>query len=60
MSAATEEVLASLVGALIAERPRDAEVLVLKALAELVGRGMPFDEATRRVEDVLSHLEAVL
>src|SRR5262249_51827468 len=60
MSAITEEVLASLVGALIVEQPADAEVLVLKALGELVKRGMELSEASRRVEQVLLSLEAVL
>ncbi|MCI0743091.1 MAG: hypothetical protein L0Y72_29020 [Gemmataceae bacterium] len=60
MSAVTEEVLASLVGALIAERPCDGQDLVQKALAELVERGMQLNEASRRVENVLNHLEAIL
>jgi hypothetical protein len=60
MSAVTEEVLASLVGSLIAEEPRDGQALILKALGELVERGMRLTEATRHVEAVLSYLEAVL
>jgi hypothetical protein len=60
MSAVTEEVLASLIGSLIADDSRDREMLVLKALAELVDRRMPAADARRRVEDILSYLEAVL
>ena len=60
MSAVTEEVLASLLGSLIVEHPRDGESLVLKALAELVEHGMPPNEASRHVEEILSYLEAIL
>jgi hypothetical protein len=60
MSSATEEVLASLIGSLISDDPRDGEMLVLKALAELVDRGMPAADASRRVEDILNYLEAIL
>jgi hypothetical protein len=60
MSEATEEVLASLIGALISDDPRDGEMLVLKALSELVDRGMPAADASRRVEKILTYLEAIL
>lgn len=60
MSAVTEEVLASLVGALIAHDPRDGEKLILKALADLVEHGMGLAEASQRIEKVLSHLETIL
>jgi hypothetical protein len=60
MSAVTEEILASLIGSLIADDPRDGEMLVLKALAELMDHGMRAADASRRVEDILSYLEAVL
>jgi hypothetical protein len=60
MSATTEELLASLLGSLITDRSRDSEALVMKALAELVGRGMTLAEASRHVEHVLGDLEAVL
>ena len=60
MSAVTEEVLASLIGSLIVHETRDSEMLVLKALAELMDRGMRAADASRRVEDILSYLEAVL
>jgi len=60
MSGVTEEVLASLVGALIVPSPSDAQMLVLKALGDLVTRGMSLAEASRHVEHVMKYLEAVL
>jgi hypothetical protein len=60
VSAITEEVLASLLGSLIVEHPRDGETLVMKALAELVETGMPAVEASKRVADILIYLEAIL
>jgi hypothetical protein len=60
MSAVTEEVLASLAGSLIADDPRDAEMLILKALAELLERGLPAAEASQHVDDVLRYLEEIL
>ena len=60
MSAVTEEVLASLVGALIVHDAADGEKLILKALGDLVERGMGLAEASRHVERVLSYLEAIL
>jgi hypothetical protein len=60
MSGITEEVVASLVGALVAPNSRDGETLVLKALADLVDCGIQAAEASRRVEDLLSYLEAIL
>lgn len=60
MSLLTEEVLASLVGALIAQQPRDGQMLVLKALSELIDHGMQPTEASRRVESVLGFLEEFL
>ena len=59
MSSVTEEVLASRIGSLITDDPRDGEMLVLKALAELVDRGMPAADGSRRVEDILNYLEAI-
>jgi hypothetical protein len=60
MSGVTEEVLASLVASVITRETGDGEDLILKALFALVERGMEADEASRRVQDVLSYLEAVL
>jgi hypothetical protein len=60
MSSVTEEVLASLVGSVIVGDTADADNLVLKALFLLSERGMPTDEASRRVQNVLTYLEGVL
>jgi hypothetical protein len=60
LSRGTEEVLASLIGAHIVEHSRDSQMLILKALAELVERGMQVTEASRRVEEVMTYLEAIL
>lgn len=60
MSDVTEEVLASLIGALIVQDSRDGETLVFKALGELVEHGMALAEASRRVEENLRLLETVL
>ena len=46
MSATTEEVLASLVGALLLEDVREREDLVTKAIVELSERGMPLPTAS--------------
>jgi hypothetical protein len=51
---------ASHVGATITKDPRASDDLVLKALFILVERGMRADEASRRVQDVLKYLEAIL
>ncbi len=60
MSAVIEEVLASLIGSLIVDDPGDGEVLILKALFSLVEGGMPTEEASGRVQEILDYLEAVL
>jgi hypothetical protein len=60
MSSVTEEVLASLLGAIMVKAPRGSDDLVLKALFTLVEQGMHPDEASRRVQDVLKYLEATL
>lgn len=60
ISDVTEEVLASLIGALIVEASRDSEALVLKALGELIEHGMEPAEASRRVGENLRLLEIVL
>ena len=60
MSDVTEEVLASLIGALIVPGSGDSETLVFKALGELVEHGMEPAEASRRVDENLRFLEAVL
>jgi hypothetical protein len=60
LSVVTEEILASLLGATITKNPRASDDLVLKALFILVERGMRADEASRRVQDLLKYLEAIL
>jgi hypothetical protein len=60
MSAVTEEVLDSLIGSIITKDPRAGDDLMLKGLFTLVERGMHPDEASRRVQDVLRYLEAIL
>jgi hypothetical protein len=60
MSEVTEEVLASLIGAVIIDDPADSENLILKAIFALAERGMAAAEASRQVEDILRYLEAVL
>jgi hypothetical protein len=60
MSSVTEEVLASLLGAIMVKDPRASDDLVLKALFILVEQGMGADEASRRVQEVLKYLEATL
>jgi hypothetical protein len=60
MSAVTEEVLASLVGAVIVSDPGAGQALVLKAIFTLGERGMQPEEASRRVEDILSYLGTIL
>ena len=60
MTEMTEEILASLVGSVITGDPGDRQDLILKALFALVELGVQPAEASRRVEDVLIQLEAIL
>jgi hypothetical protein len=60
MSATTEEVLASLVGAMLLEDVREREDLVAKAIVELSERGMPLPTAAQRVRELLTFLEGFL
>ncbi len=60
MSETTEEVLASLLGSLIVRDSLDREMLELKAVFELVERGMNLSEASRRVEVNLELLRRIL
>jgi hypothetical protein len=50
MSAASEEVLASIIGAIISGDRTDENLLLAKATVELVLHGVPPDVATSRVE----------
>lgn len=60
MSNVTEEVLASVAGALITPDPHDSKLLELKALCELVDHGMSLSEASRRVEETMDLLRSIL
>lgn len=59
-SPAAEEVLASLVGSLIAPATADGDALFLKALAETLERGVPPEAGLRLVRDLRSFLEQIL
>ena len=55
-----EEILASLIGSLIVQDPLDREMLELKAVFELVNRGMELPAATRQVKENLRLLRRLL
>lgn len=59
-SEASEEVLASIVGSLIADEPEDQEALVLKALDEALARGVATADAPSLVFEMRSYLERIL
>jgi hypothetical protein len=56
---ASEEILASLIGSLVAAREEDREVLYYKALFELAARGMAMTPAVRLVDELRSLLETM-
>ena len=60
MSEATEEALASMLGALIVDDSRDKEDLELKAIWDLVRHGMEQSDARRAVEERLRLLRRFL
>jgi hypothetical protein len=60
MTAVTEEILASLFGSLLARRLGDREDLVAKAILELLDRGLPLKDASRRIQELLVYLEGIL
>lgn len=60
ISALSEEILASLIGSLIADRERDREVLYYKALFEMIVRGVDSGNAVRLAGDLCSVLERIL
>lgn len=60
ISVTSEEVLASLIGSVIAEIPVDRESLVFKAANELVERGLPARDARRLVRQLRDYLERFL
>ena len=60
LSVATEEILASLVGSIIADSAGDREALVLKALADAMQCGLRPNEATLLMAELRSNLERLL
>jgi hypothetical protein len=60
ISAASEEILASLLGAMICTAEADRDALVAKATAELLNHGETLDVATRRLQELWDLLEALL
>lgn len=60
MSAASEEILASLLGAMICAAGADRHALVAKATAELLNHGETLDVAMRRLQELWNLLEALL
>ena len=60
MSAASEEILASLLGAMISARQDDRDALVAKAIMELLNHGETLDVATRRLQELWNLMEMLL
>jgi len=60
LSAASEEILASLLGAMICAAEADRDALVAKATVELLNHGEALEVATRRLQELWDLLEALL
>jgi hypothetical protein len=60
ISGASEEILASLLGAMICTAMADRDALVAKATAELLTYGETLEVATRRLQELRDLLEALL
>lgn len=60
ISDSSEEILASLLGAMICEDDSDRVALFAKAAAELLDRGQSAENANRQLEDLWELLEALL
>jgi len=60
VSAAGEEILASLLGAMICAAEADRDALVAKATMELISHGETLEMATRRLQELWNLLEALL
>jgi len=60
ISAAGEEILASLIGAMICPAEADRDALVAKATVELLSHGETLEVATRRLQELWALLEALL
>jgi hypothetical protein len=60
VSAASEEILASLLGAMLCRDDTDRGALFAKAVAELLDRGQSAEAANRQLQDLWNLLEALL
>jgi hypothetical protein len=60
ISKASEEILASLLGALICQDDTDRATLFAKATAELLGHGRSAEAANRQLQELWELLEALL
>jgi hypothetical protein len=60
ISAASEEILASLLGAISCDAEADRVTLFAKALAELLDRGQSAESANRQLQALWELLEALL
>ncbi len=60
VSAASEEILASLLGAMLCQTEGDRDALVAKAMVELLSHGEKIEVATKRLQDLWDMLEALL
>ncbi len=60
VSEASEEILASLLGAMICPDDRDRVTLFAKATAELLDRGQSLEKANRQLQELWDLLEALL
>jgi hypothetical protein len=60
VSPASEEILASLLGAMICTGEAERDALVAKAIVELLGHGESPEVATRRIQELWDVLEALL
>jgi hypothetical protein len=60
ISEASEEILASLLGAMICQDDVDRDTLFAKALAELLDRGQNAEAAIRQLQELWDLLEALL
>ncbi len=60
VSEASEEILASLLGAMICNNDTDWDTLYAKATAELLDRGQSAEAASRQLQELWDLLEALL
>jgi hypothetical protein len=60
ISLASEEILASLLGAMICLGKADRDALVAKATAELLDHGVPIDVAATRLQQLWDQFEGLL